>query len=465
MNLTDEEMMMKSHSRIIVVFCVSLLITTILGTNPVSAELLADFTNGLPRGWKAEGNVFGGKKQVSSWEAKRDSYFAIQRSVPGVILSPEFKLEKPFLNVRVRGDKLNGELAFILILPDGGKRIIRQSLQSKLQIPGWLQDGWFRFDVEEYKGERFFFQLSDCHALDQINIETIEASDAPQGGIHSDVYVEAIEKVLEADRAKADADPFRPILHTHAPSGKTWDANGLVYKGGLYHFFYLLRPNGAPAVQGHKVSSDLVNWEERPIAIVPTVEAGEDGIWSGSAVIDDDGRCHIFYSGVGPDRSSVFSHRQGHAISIDPDFNRFKKVDVSMITMDDIPVQAQQVRDPCVFWHEGSWYLSLTGRLLRKGYEELDDSRDRWPRKSSQGAVFLFASKNLNTWDYLGIPLLSQDKPLWEVSDFIQHGDIWIFSPGGPEYHVGKSAPHQQSFAQSVLKAEQHLESSTRFVL
>ncbi len=57
---------------------------------------------------------------------------------------------------------------------------------------------------------------------------------------------------------------FTPALH--------WmnDPNGLVYYKGLYHLFYQYNPNSStwgPMNWGHAVSTDLLNWQDMPIAL------------------------------------------------------------------------------------------------------------------------------------------------------------------------------------------------------
>ena len=52
-------------------------------------------------------------------------------------------------------------------------------------------------------------------------------------------------------------------------------------------------------VWGHCVSSDLVSWRHKAIAIRPTPDSYDaDGCWSGNTVIDNDGTPTILYTGV-----------------------------------------------------------------------------------------------------------------------------------------------------------------------
>ena len=64
------------------------------------------------------------------------------------------------------------------------------------------------------------------------------------------------------------------------------DPNGLVFYNGRYHLFYQYNPHGIQwgnMSWGHAVSTDLINWEEKPVAI-----PAQNGVmaYSGSVVVD-----------------------------------------------------------------------------------------------------------------------------------------------------------------------------------
>jgi len=92
---------------------------------------------------------------------------------------------------------------------------------------------------------------------------------------------------------------MRPKRH-YTPH-KNWmnDPNGLVQFNGIYHMYYQYNPYNdqwGNMSWGHAVSKDLLNWEEKDIALIPDMYEDEDGCFSGSALPVGD---HILYAYTG----------------------------------------------------------------------------------------------------------------------------------------------------------------------
>lgn len=95
------------------------------------------------------------------------------------------------------------------------------------------------------------------------------------------------------------------FLHFHPKSGWINDPNGLHYSNGKYHMFYQYYPKDiiwGPMHWGHATSTDLINWEEKEVALEPD-DLGY--IFSGSAVVDKDNRSKLFDETTKPDERVI----------------------------------------------------------------------------------------------------------------------------------------------------------------
>ena len=86
--------------------------------------------------------------------------------------------------------------------------------------------------------------------------------------------------------AQVGEELYRPTFHYSPRINWMNDPNGLVYFKGKYHLFYQYNPSGIEPNNiswGHAISTDLVNWEEKPVAI-----PAQNGVmaYSGSVVVD-----------------------------------------------------------------------------------------------------------------------------------------------------------------------------------
>ena len=100
----------------------------------------------------------------------------------------------------------------------------------------------------------------------------------------------------------AESDPARPAYHFRPPANWNNDPNGTIFYKGWHHLFYQLNPYGSEWGHmhwGHARSRDLVNWEHLPIALWPSLEKGEEHVFSGGAIIAADGRPRLFYTSIG----------------------------------------------------------------------------------------------------------------------------------------------------------------------
>ncbi|MFF8973972.1 glycoside hydrolase family 32 protein [Streptomyces sp. NPDC014995] len=208
------------------------------------------------------------------------------------------------------------------------------------------------------------------------------------------------------------ADPHLPVAHLRPPSNWINDPNGLAFHDGHYHVCFQYNPYGpehATMHWGHFRSSDLLTWEELPVALTPTPGSEDaDGCFSGNAVSDGD-RMVAFYSAFRTDR---WAQPVTTAESWDDGVTWTPR---GSLLIPDLPEGATMYRDPYV-WREGGGWRMLVGSALADG----------------RAAALLYESSDLEHWHYRG-PFLDQaPQPLapgadtglgWECPQYLHAPD------------------------------------------
>ena len=212
----------------------------------------------------------------------------------------------------------------------------------------------------------------------------------------------------------------RPQLHYSSKSGWSNDINGLVYYEGEYHMFYQHNPgsNYFGAISwGHAVSTDLIHWEELPVAIP---WGNGKVIWSGSCVVDENDTSGFFGGGSG--LVAVFTYadttrqnEQSVGIAYSTDKGRtFTKIPDSVITNDGEPA----FRDPKAFWHEESqkWICIVAGGPLR-----------------------VYSSTNLRDWtkESRNDDLWTECPDLYKMKVEGMDESKWVLALAGEGYYIG----------------------------
>lgn len=232
-------------------------------------------------------------------------------------------------------------------------------------------------------------------------------------------------------------DPLRPQYHLLPRANWMNDPNGPIYWKGTYHMFYQYNPDGAfwgDMHWGHAVSTDMIQWQHKPIALAPTPAGPDkDGCFSGCAV-DNQGVPTILYTGVTPEVQCLATS--------DDSLTEWKKYDGNpVISHAPNGPEVTGLRDPCV-WKEGNaWYLALGS-----GYRE------------QGGMVFLYRSLDLIHWDYMhelcralkeeitenSDPVVSGE--MWECPDFFPVGDryVLLISTKGSVFYIAGSYEHNR---------------------
>jgi len=240
-------------------------------------------------------------------------------------------------------------------------------------------------------------------------------------------------KAMEAVRAAipvASRDPERPVYHFHPPANWNNDPNGTLFYKGWHHLFYQLNPFAPSAGNqhwGHARSKDLVNWEHLPIAIWPSSDKGERAIFSGGAILAQDGLPRLIYTSIGQPQPE-----QWMVVPQDDDLFTWKKFEGNPVLTAAAHGQltVNQWRDPFLFQEMDQTYM-VCGGNSNTG-------------RGGAGQVQLYrASKgDLSDWKHLGPVFQALERKTFNIEcpNLFKLGTKWvlIISPHRAcEYFVG----------------------------
>jgi fructan beta-fructosidase len=223
---------------------------------------------------------------------------------------------------------------------------------------------------------------------------------------------------------------YRPQYH-FTPE-KNWhnDPNGLVFYKGEYHLFYQYNPFGkrwGNMHWGHALSTDLIHWQQLPIAIYPDNDS-KDSIectaFSGSGIVDENNvtglqkgsekTILVFYTSQHCGQRLAYSNDKGRT------WGKYEKNPIIPFDPND------DARDPKVIWHEPSKQYVMA--LYRK-YDGTNDSK----------GISIYTSKNLIDWilkDH--IPGFFECPDLVELAvDHRENEKKWVLFDGDGSYVIG----------------------------
>ena len=205
-------------------------------------------------------------------------------------------------------------------------------------------------------------------------------------------------------------DPHRPRYHFTAPEGWINDPNGPIYHDGVYHLFYQYRPvyaNGSQSAiaWGHASSTDLLHWQDWPVAMWPDSRYDVAGVYSGNTFIDDDGFPCALYTG------NVGGHDETYGIlarSIDGWLTWHKH---KVMGNEQRPNAASPVHWDAQVWKDGKLWHQLIGGAVGEG-------------TAQRGAAHLWTSPDLEEWTHHGT--IAEDhnpeRRYWELPYLVPFG-------------------------------------------
>ncbi len=218
--------------------------------------------------------------------------------------------------------------------------------------------------------------------------------------------------------AQTNPEAFRPQFHFSPKTGWMNDPNGLVYDNGEYHLFYQHNPNDTkwgPMHWGHAVSSDLIHWQDLPIALEPD-KLGM--IFSGSAVIDADNTANFGKGAM----VAVFTHdlssAESQSLAYSTDHGRtWTKYALNPVL--EPPNNLRNFRDPKVFWYTpgygaGHWVMLVAAGSSVLIYESSD--LKNWKFSSNFGLGYGATCGVWETPDLLELPITGGSQKRWVLT-------------------------------------------------
>lgn len=226
-------------------------------------------------------------------------------------------------------------------------------------------------------------------------------------------------------------EKYRPALHFSPRAGWMNDPNGMIRIGDVWHLFFQHDPDSTvhgPMHWGHATSTDLIHWNEQPIALYPT-ELGT--CFSGSAVETDAG-VKLFYTAHS--RTPAGEDYQVQClVHADADVSAFASDAANPI----VPNPGLTAfRDPKVIWHQetGKWVMLVTeGQAI--GFYGSADLKS-WTHLSSFGQTHGRHSEG--PWECPDmVPLIAPDgSTVWVLIVGLNPGGYALGS--GTQYFLGQ---------------------------
>ncbi|MEH0474792.1 GH32 C-terminal domain-containing protein [Streptomyces sp. B21-097] len=225
--------------------------------------------------------------------------------------------------------------------------------------------------------------------------------------------------LLTPQAAAADPPPYsetyRPQFHFTPEKNWMNDPNGLVYYKGEYHLFYQYNPSGnvwGDMSWGHAVSTDLVHWQQLPLALS---HDDKEMVFSGSAVVDVNNTTG-FGTKKNPPMVAVYTSNdvstgiQSQSLAYSTDRGRtWTKYRSNPV----IDIGSRDFRDPKVQWYEPtkSWLMTVS--------------------LSAEHKVRFYSSKDLKNWTQL-----SEFGPAGATGGVWECPDLFPLAVDGDTNHV-----------------------------
>lgn len=230
----------------------------------------------------------------------------------------------------------------------------------------------------------------------------------------------------------SNREKYRPAYHHTPLYGWMNDPNGMFYKDGVWHLYYQYNPYGSKWQNmswGHSTSTDLINWENHPVALRPN---GLGMVFSGSCAVDKGNSTgYGDHAVVGMYTSADASQIQSLVWSADGGDTFEFYPGNPVITLE------SEARDPNMFWDENAkqWVLLLAHALEHEMLVFTSPDMRSWTLQSSFGKGLGAQEGVWECPDLFKLPVDGSGEEKWVL--------LCNLNPGGPfggsatQYFVG----------------------------
>ena len=180
---------------------------------------------------------------------------------------------------------------------------------------------------------------------------------------------EKIKKLEQIHMARVSHTDSALSFHLMPPSGWLNDPNGLCQLHGTYHIFFQYSPYSAigkgDKYWGHYETKDFINYTYTGIFLSPDCDLDKDGVYSGSAFVEDD-TMYLYYTGntmEDGDFDFTYEGRGSNTTLVTSKDGITASAKKCLLTSADYPhTLSCHVRDPKVFKENGKYYMVLGAR-------------------------------------------------------------------------------------------------------
>ncbi len=240
--------------------------------------VIADFEGEGYGDWKAEGEAFGpgpargtlpGQMEVSGFEGKGlvNSFYKGDGTT-GTLTSPEFKIERRFINFLIGGGMHPDETCTNLLV-DG--KVVRTATGPNDKPGGTERLDWHSWDVGDLAGKTARLQIVDKHTggWGHINIDQIVQSDRRSGAVETvrDLRIEKDYIVFEMGARQGPRTQVNLVIDgktvrstvgsgSEKPCWFTWDVAALKGKAAQVRVTEMPAPDGSCPLGASLAQSD-----------------------------------------------------------------------------------------------------------------------------------------------------------------------------------------------------------------